>query len=271
MKGLDYLFIALLMLGSYLFANINFAKIISKCKKRDITKEGSGNPGTLNMLRTFGFFWAILNMCLEILKGFIPSLIGYLLFGDVGLYLCGFSAVIGHIYPVVFKFKGGKGVACTCGMFLAANWWVCLIVVAVCFTFVTITSIGSVGTLGFVLIMSIIELCLLNPADWICYVVIGLNLALIFYAHRKNIVRLIKGKENPTNIKGAFKKDVQKIKDKRANNQSNFNDNINNINQENSSIKNDNENSEEKIANVSILSTNSNAENIDSINESSNN
>ena len=214
MKGLDYLYIALLMLGSYLLANINFAKIISKCKNRDITKEGSGNPGTLNMLRTFGFFWAILNMILEVLKGAIPSLIGYLIFGDVGLYLCGLSAIVGHIYPVLFKFKGGKGVACCCGMFIVANWWVTLIVVAVCFAFVTLTSMGSVGTLGFVLIMSIIELCLVDPSNWVIYIIIALIVAIIFFAHRKNLYRLFTGQENPTNIKGAFKADVNKIKNR---------------------------------------------------------
>lgn len=215
MKGLDYLYIILLMLGSYLFANINFAKIISKCKKRDITKEGSGNPGTLNMLRTFGFFWAILNMTLEILKGVIPSLIGYLLYGDIGLYLCGVSAVVGHIFPVVFKFKGGKGVACTCGMFFVANWLAALITVVVCFTFVTITSIGSVGTLGFVLIMTIVEAFCLSPTNWVCYILLGFNLALVFFVHRKNIARLLKGQENPTNIKSAFKNDISKFKDKK--------------------------------------------------------
>jgi len=217
MEGLDYLYIALLMIGSYLFANINFAKIISKFKRRDITKEGSGNPGTLNMLRTFGFFWAITNMVLEILKGVLPSLVGYLLYGDLGLYLCGLSAILGHIYPVVFKFKGGKGVACCCGMFFVANWWITLIVVAVCFTFVTITSMGSIGTLGFVLISAFVQLFMIDPQDWICYILLGLIVAIIFYAHRKNLVRLFKGQENPTNIRGAFKKDVEKIKARKQN------------------------------------------------------
>ena len=212
MSGLDYLYVVLLMLASYLFANINFAKIISKCKKRDITKEGSGNPGTLNMLRTFGFFWAITNMFLEILKGFIPSIIGYVFYGDIGLYLCGASAILGHIYPVCFKFKGGKGVACCCGMFFAANWLAALITLVVCFTFVTITSMGSVGTLGFVLIMSVIEIFSLSQAVWPCYIIIGFVVALIMFAHRKNLTRLFNGTENPTNIKGAFKKDIKKLK-----------------------------------------------------------
>ena len=214
MKGLDYLYIVLLMLGSYLFANISVAKIISKFKKKDITKQGSGNPGTLNMLRTFGFFWAITNMCLDILKGVIPSLIGYLLYGDIGLYLCGLSAIIGHIYPVAFKFRGGKGVACSCGMFFVANWPMALITLIVCFTFVTITSMGSIGTLGFVMIMALIEIFAISSADWVCYILIGLVVAIIMFAHRKNLKRLFDGKENTTNIKGAFKKDVNKLKHK---------------------------------------------------------
>lgn len=211
MEGLDYLYIGLLMLASYLFANMNFAKIISKLKHRDITKEGSGNPGTLNMLRTFGFFWAITNMVLEILKGVVPSLVGYLLFGNTGLYLCGASAILGHIYPVLFKFKGGKGVACCCGMFFVANPIAALITLVVCFSFVTITSMGSIGTLGFVMIMAVIEIFALQT-NYICIFIIGFVVALIMFAHRKNLRRLFNGTENPTNIKGAFKKDIKKIK-----------------------------------------------------------
>ena len=74
------LYLIILAVCSYLFGNINFAKIISKCKNDDITKHGSGNPGTLNMLRTFGFKWAIFNMALEICKGVIPTLVAKLVF-----------------------------------------------------------------------------------------------------------------------------------------------------------------------------------------------
>ena len=107
------LYLVILALCSYLFGNINFAKIISRCKKDDITKHGSGNPGTLNMLRTFGFKWAIFNMALEICKGVIPTLVAKLLFkqwdlSQVAIYVAGVSVILGHIYPVFSKFKGGK-------------------------------------------------------------------------------------------------------------------------------------------------------------------
>ena len=212
------LYLIILAVCSYLFGNINFAKIISKCKKDDITKHGSGNPGTLNMLRTFGFKWAIFNMTLEICKGVIPTLIAKFVFKDLGLsqiaiYVAGVSVILGHIYPVFAKFKGGKGVAAFAGFsFVALPWWVALIILVVCFTFVVITSIGSIGTLGFVLISATIQLILINPSakfGWLSYVLLAFVVTLIMYVHRGNIKRLFAGKENPTNIRAAFKKDFK--------------------------------------------------------------
>lgn len=211
------LYLVILGLCSYLFGNINFAKIISKCKKDDITKHGSGNPGTLNMLRTFGFKWAIFNMTLEILKGVVPTLVAKLVFkqwdlSQIAIYVAGVSVILGHIYPVIYKFKGGKGVAAFAGFsFIALPWWVALIILAVCFTFVVITSIGSIGTLGFVLISAIIQLILINPSNygWLCYIALAFVVTLIMYVHRGNIKRLFAGKENPTNIRAAFKKDFK--------------------------------------------------------------
>ena len=131
---MEALYLVILGLCSYLFGNVNFAKLISRCKKDDITKHGSGNPGTLNMLRTFGFKWAIFNMLLEIAKGAIPTLIGKLWLGQIGMYVAGVCVILGHIFPVIFKFKGGKGVAAFAGFSLfALPWWVFLIVFAVCF------------------------------------------------------------------------------------------------------------------------------------------
>ncbi len=216
------LYLIILAVCSYLFGNINFAKIISKCKKDDITKHGSGNPGTLNMLRTFGFKWAILNMTLEICKGLIPTLAAKLIFKDmdiaqIAIYVAGVSVILGHIFPVMCKFKGGKGVAAFAGFsFIALPWWVALIVLVVCFTFVTITSIGSVGTLGFVLISATIQLVRINPENygWLCYIALVAIVTLIMYVHRGNIKRLFQGKENPTNIRAAFKKDFNLNKEK---------------------------------------------------------
>lgn len=213
------LYLCILTVCSYLFGNINFAKIISRSKHDDITKHGSGNPGTLNMLRTYGFRWAILNLTLEICKGAIPTLVGKLWLGQLGIYFAGVAVILGHIFPILCKFKGGKGVAAFAGFSLIAlDWWVFLLVFAGCFTFVVITSIGSIGTLGFVLISTIVQLFTINPSSygWVCYILLASVTTLILYVHRGNIKRLLAGKENPTNIRAAFKKDFHLDKDKNS-------------------------------------------------------
>lgn len=265
---MKFLYLSILIVCSYLFGNINFAKIISHCKKDDITKHGSGNPGTLNMLRTYGFKWAILNLILEICKGAIPTLVGKLWLDNYGIaqlamYCAGVAVILGHIFPVMFKFKGGKGVAAFAGFSLIAlPWWVFLIIFVACFTFVVITSIGSIGTLGFVLISTIVQLILINPSSygWICYILLVGVTTLIMYVHRGNIKRLFAGKENPTNIRAAFKKDFKLGKNKKTSevsqDASNEETQILTLKEDNKPIESEN-NSIEEDTKVSVLSIDS--------------
>ena len=102
----------ILAIISYLIGNINFAVIISKLKKNDIRKIGSGNPGTLKMSRTFGLKIGLLVLLLDICKGVVPTLLGYLIYNGyyfnqttlpislIAKVLCGFFAVLGHVFPV---------------------------------------------------------------------------------------------------------------------------------------------------------------------------
>ena len=129
----------LLVVGSYLIGNISFARIIGRFKKVDITKQGSGNPGTMNMIRNQGVVLGILTLMLDMIKGAVPATVGYFLFGGasdvpqsmIGVYAAGLSVVVGHIYPVFYKFKGGKGVACVLGVFAVANPLAFIIVFAI--------------------------------------------------------------------------------------------------------------------------------------------
>ena len=118
----------LLIILSYALGNVSVARIISRIKKDDITKHGSGNPGTMNMIRTFGVGTGLLTLFFDCLKGALPALAGYLLFlgegmimANTALYAAGLAVVFGHMYPVVYKFKGGKSVACALGIFCVAN------------------------------------------------------------------------------------------------------------------------------------------------------
>ena len=217
---MQYLYYSLLALVSYFIGNVNFARVVAKTKHDDITKHGSGNPGTLNTWRAYGFWPGVTTFVLDMLKGVIPTLVAVLTFGyvdgcssEVAMYIAGFSVVLGHIFPAIFKFKGGKGIATSVGVFLVFNWCVALIVFAVMLIGMLFVKYASIFTIGFVVAMSIVQICLINPINWSNYVFISGILLLVLYAHRANIKRLIQGKENKTEllamIKGLGKKKKQ--------------------------------------------------------------
>lgn len=218
---MKYFYYILLGVVCYFIGNLSSARLIARCKHDDITKYGSGNPGTLNTWRAFGFWAGILTFVLDMLKGLVPTLIAYFIFrniagcsGEIAIYVAGFSVVIGHIFPLLFKFKGGKGIATSIGVFLVANWWVSLIAFAVMILGMLFVKYASIFTLGYAIAMSVVEICLCNPLNWVNYIFICGILLLILYAHRANIVRLLKGKENKTEllamIKGLKKKKERK-------------------------------------------------------------
>ena len=215
----------LLGLFSYFLGNISWARIISKKNHGDITKSGSGNPGTMNMLRTYGAGVAFLTLGLDVLKGVIPALCGKLLFkytglsDEIGLYFAGLMAILGHMYPVVYKFKGGKGVATSLGVFMVANplWLILAFIVG--FFYVWFFDYGSVASLFIVATMSIIQGYQNNAkfgtgsAELLTVnLLIFTIFTLIWFAHRTNIIRLLLGKENKANLQKSFKKKLKKQK-----------------------------------------------------------
>lgn len=216
---MQYLYYVILGVISYFIGNFSGARIVSAFKHKDVTKSGSGNPGTLNVWRTFGFWPGIMTFLLDMLKGLIPCLVAYLTFGYIGcdpeiaLYVAGFSVVLGHVFPVIYKFKGGKGIATSIGIFLVANWWVALIVFVVMIIGMIFIKYASIFTIGFVIAMSVIEICLTSPANWVNYIFISLILILVMYAHRSNIIKLFTGKENKTELLAMLKKIISKKKD----------------------------------------------------------
>ncbi len=214
---MNYLYYFILGIISYFIANFSSARIIAKAKHDDITKYGSGNPGTLNTWRAFGFWAGVLTFVLDMLKGLIPTLVAYFAFkhisgcsSEIAVYVAGFSAVLGHIFPVLYGFKGGKGIATSVGVFLVINWWLSLIAFVVMIVGMLFIKYASIFTIGFVVVLSIVEICLVNPSNWVNYIFICGILFLVLFAHRANIMRLIKGKENKTEllamIKGLAKK-----------------------------------------------------------------
>ena len=104
---------------SYLAGSVNNAIIICRLLGYDIRSLGSGNPGAMNMVRSVGLWWGALTLLMDALKGALPALAGWYFLGTplsfegsrIGACLCGLAVIIGHIFPVYYKFKGGKGVA----------------------------------------------------------------------------------------------------------------------------------------------------------------
>ena len=215
----------LVALGAYAIGNVNFALIISKLKKSDVRTLGSGNPGTMNMSRNFGIKIGALTLLLDMLKGFVPVFIAGLIFkgkfclntafeaSDLARYVAAFFVILGHVYPAALGFRGGKGIASNIGVYFAISPIFAAIVLVLMIAYVWWTEYGSLGSLLGITALAVGELFTLHRKYVLAGVVgiKGLLLAtdivvlcvclLSWWAHRGNLVRLLKGVEHRTSIR----------------------------------------------------------------------
>ena len=208
--------LCILIFASYMLGNINFARIVTRFRQINLEKVGSGNPGATNVLRNVGFKLGMVTMVLDAIKGALAALAGYYaclwtggaLFPDcvIWLYACGAAVVVGHIFPVIYKFKGGKGIAACIGLFAVAQPIPLLIAFAVLFTLLIIFRYVSILALIGVTAMIIVENLMHAFNLAISLITYGIFL-LVWFAHRANIVRLLVGKENELSIQKAIEKD----------------------------------------------------------------
>ena len=118
--------------AAYLLGSLNFAIIISaKQYKQDIRNFGSNNAGMTNMMRTYGRKAAALTLIGDALKAVVSCVIGYVVLGQFGAYMAGLFCIVGHIFPLYYKFKGGKGVVTAGVTILMCNPLVFLIVITI--------------------------------------------------------------------------------------------------------------------------------------------
>ena len=206
-------------LCGYVVGCISFARILSRIKKKDISKQGSGNPGTMNMLRTFGFLPALLNLLLEAGKGAIAGVIGFFVFGGyggdpsmtlLGIYIGGVASVLGHNFPVIYKFKGGKGVACLFGMFCVVNPILVAICFVVGFVYLYFFDYGVAASFLFLTTCTVYEMIVASGnIPVVCLLAFVYFLTVLM--HRKNIMRLLTGTEGKVDLKGNLRKMIAKI------------------------------------------------------------
>ncbi|MBQ6946815.1 MAG: glycerol-3-phosphate 1-O-acyltransferase PlsY [Clostridia bacterium] len=192
------IFICLLLL-SYLIGCFNTSIVYSIGNyKKDIRTQGSGNPGATNMLRSFGKVSAAITFAGDLLKAVVAIGIAWLVFKDqknIELIkaLMGLACVLGHCFPVFFKFKGGKGIATGSGCILMLDWRVFLIALALFALMVVLTKYVSLGSIVGALTYPIgIAIC---GVSFNAVIVAILTTALVIYRHKKNIVALFKGTE----------------------------------------------------------------------------
>ena len=193
---------------SYLIGSFNMAIIISKFHKmKDIRDYGSGNAGMTNMLRTFGRRAATWTFVGDFAKGALVVFIARAIGREMELqfdiaYVAALFVMIGHIYPIYFKFRGGKGISTALGAMFVLNWipfiTIAVGIVPMVFTIKIVSAVCLCGAslypvLSFV-IMTLQERSI--ATEVIPYTIINLAMAgLIFYAHRENIARLRSGTE----------------------------------------------------------------------------
>ena len=186
----------LAFIGSYFLGSIPFGFLVGKVKGVDLRKKGSGNIGATNVFRVVGKKEGIFVFILDFLKGFLPVIY----FSDVSVpagILALLGAIIGHMTTPFLRFKGGKGVATGFGGIVALMPLPALIAFGVWSLLVAITRRISVGSLTAALSLPILYFYLSRPMFRSVLYISILIAILVFITHRKNIVRLIKGEEEP--------------------------------------------------------------------------
>lgn len=187
----------LLILASYLIGSLSSAIIICKIwGLPDPRSQGSKNPGATNVLRIGGKTPAIITLLGDGCKGFLPTLLAMLLespswvIGGVML-----AALLGHIFPIFFNFKGGKGVATAMGAFLGLNWVYGLILISVWAIVIKITRFSSLGAIVSIILAPILAWLLLGE-EVVITGSISIIAIILLLRHKDNIMRLLSGQES---------------------------------------------------------------------------
>lgn len=199
---------------SYCVGSVNFAVIFSKLiKKTDVRKCGSGNPGTTNMFRVFGLRMGALTLACDCLKGVICCLVARYSLISLGAeaslqaqYLAGLFAVLGHVFPILYRFRGGKGVATAIGVIACVQPILLLCCLLPMIVIILSTDRMSVMSLLFSVFMIVWSWAELLPSiGTFCCLMLTIIFAVVIYAHHGNIVRIFTGKEKRIGLRKALR------------------------------------------------------------------
>lgn len=198
------------MLISYLLGSINPAIIFSRTiYHEDIRSYGSGNAGTTNTLRTYGKGMAALIFGCDLAKAALSVIISSLILTrSMGGAIAGLFVILGHMFPIYYKFKGGKGVACAAMVVLLLSPWSFVILIPVFILIVVTTRFVSLASIISVMLLPVLHYAFYPLEGWISLSSI-IIMILIVYMHRGNIKKLREGKESKISFKKTDKHSVQ--------------------------------------------------------------
>ena len=186
----------LLLTAAYLLGSVSAA--IITCRLMGLTDPrtaGSNNPGATNVLRIGGKKAAAITLLGDMLKGLIPVLIAKALGLSLGWQaLIGLAAFLGHLYPVFYQFKGGKGVATAIGVYFGLNIWAGVLIALTWLFIAKVLKISSLAAL-IATLLAPLYFYLLTTNGWLSLIMIVMTL-FIFWRHQSNISKLLQGKEN---------------------------------------------------------------------------
>ena len=186
--------------GAYVLGSFSTSIVLSQVfNTKDPREHGSNNPGATNMLRVAGLKLGLLTFIFDAMKGFIPVKVASLLgFNPCDLAIVSLMAVVGHIFPLFYDFKGGKGVATGIGATFAFSTFIGVFAFAIwsiCYYF---TKYVSVASICFFTIVPFLVLCINNFATSLPFFIM---LGLVVFKHRSNIEKLREGLEQKTYLR----------------------------------------------------------------------
>ena len=185
----------MILIFAYLMGSVSSAVLVCKALHlEDPRNVGSGNPGATNVLRLHGKKAAFLTLLGDSLKGFIPVMIAHALgVSDLVVALTGLCAFSGHLLPVFFGFRGGKGVATLIGVLLGTSWLLGLAYIITWLMIALITRYSSLAGLTASVLTPLYAYFLLPAIDYV--VVFSVMTIILFWRHHANIRNLFRGKE----------------------------------------------------------------------------
>jgi len=196
------LLVLVYVLIPYLLGSINTAILVSKhFYHDDIRNYGSGNAGFTNVMRTYGKKAAIITFAGDILKTLAAILIGWCVFGYLTAYIAGFACFLGHIFPVFYNFKGGKGVLCMATIMLMLDWRIFCTLLVVFVGIVMATKYISAGSVICAMMFPLMLNRMNNTGIYMIEFVAIAIAVIVVIKHRENLKRIFNGTESKFKIK----------------------------------------------------------------------